>query len=87
MNRGERGEGDVGVLGNLERNTTLDEVEEAGSLLVVAGNVLLAEDVQEGVVGGLGILDGEAGEGVVGATEQGAVGEGALDAVVVLGGD
>lgn len=87
VNGGERSERDVGVLGKFERNTALDEVEEAGSLLVVAGNVLLAEDVEEGVVGGLGVLDGEAGEGVVGTTEEGAVGVSALDAVVELGGD
>lgn len=87
MNGRERSEGDVGVLGKLERDTTLDEVEEAGALLAVAGDVLLAEDVEEGVEGGLGVLDGEAGEGVVGTAEEGAVGVGALDTVVELGGD
>lgn len=79
-----RGESDVGVLAKLELDTTLDEVEETGSLLSVTGNVLVTEDSEEGVVGGRGVLDTEAGEGVVGTTEQGGVGEVALDAVVEL---
>jgi hypothetical protein len=54
------------------------------SLLAVAGDVVLAEGSKEGVVGGFGVLDGEAGEGVVGAAEEGAVGVVALDAVVEL---
>lgn len=81
---GERGERDVGVLAKLELDTTLDEVEEAGTLLRVASNVLITEDGEEGVEGGCGVLDAETGEGVVGTTEEGGVGEVALDAVVEL---
>jgi hypothetical protein len=71
-------------LAKLKLDAALDEIEQSVALLAVAVDVFLAEGSEEGVVGGLGVLDREAGKGVVGSAEQGAVGEVALHAVVEL---
>lgn len=80
-------EGHVGVLGGLDRNSTLDEGKQGALRVIVAGNVMLAEVRDEGRVGGVGLVGGHVGEGEVASTVQGAVRVCCPNAVVDLGRD
>lgn len=71
------------MLRDLVSDAAGDEVEGEVAGLAVAGDVGGAEVVDEGAAGAGGLGEREPGEGLVGAAEDGVVGELGQDAVVV----
>ncbi len=82
-----RVDGSVGVLLDFGRDTLIEKIEQFESGCVVARDVMLAEILEEGVVGTGGLVSSEISEGDVAASEEVVVGVGGQDVVVVLLGD
>ncbi len=79
-----RVDGSVGVLLDFGRDTLIEKIEQFESGCVVARDVMLAEILEEGVVGTGGLVSSEISEGDVAASEEVVVGVGGQDVVVVL---
>lgn len=74
----------VGELRDLGRNTSSDELKGDIALRAIVRDVGDSEKVNEGASGTFGLGEGKPGEGLVGAPENGVVGELLENAVVVL---